>query len=185
MEVKNTKIKGLFLFKFDKFEDDRGLFVRNFCKKELDRIEADTEIAQANLSFNKKMGTLRGFHYQFDGFEEAKTVTVLSGAIHYKVIDLRKDSPTYTQSDSFDLNQLEWTVQVPKGCIPAFQTLTDNVLLHYYVSQFYNPDKESGIRYNDPFFDLKWPVEVTEISERDSNFPNFNLKNFKGLLNKS
>lgn len=185
MDIKKTSIKGLILFKFNKFEDDRGFFVRNFCREELDKFEADTKIAQANLSFNKRKGTIRGFHYQFDGYEEAKTVTVLSGTIHYKVIDLRKGSPTYTKIESFNLDQLDWTVQVPKGCVPAFQTLTDNVLLHYYVSQFYNPTKESGVRFDDPFFNMKWPLEVTEISSRDKNFPDFDYINFKGLSNKS
>lgn len=181
MQIKKTKINGLFLFKFAKFEDERGFFVRNYCKREFEAVGGISKISQANLSFNKKRGTLRGFHFQFDGFEEAKTVSVLSGAVHYKVIDLRKNSATYTQSESFDLDCFGWSVQVPAGCIPAFQTLDENVLLHYYVSEFYNPKKESGIRYNDPFFKLNWPLKVSEISERDQSFPDFNSENFQGL----
>jgi len=181
MDIKNTSIAGLTLVRFPKFIDNRGFFTRNFCSEFFTNLGGFPQVSQANLSFNKVIGTVRGFHFQNNGHEEAKTVTVLAGAVHYKVIDLRKTSDTYGSVESFDLTELDWVVQVPRGCSPAFQTLEKNTLLHYYVSHSYSKENEFGIRYNDPNFDLKWPLTVTEVSERDSKFPDFDLKNFKGL----
>lgn len=185
MEVKTTSIEGLLLFRFPKFIDERGFFSRNFCADSLKQAGGFTEVSQANLSFNSQIGTLRGFHFQDCGHEEAKTVTVLSGAVHYKVIDLREDSKTYARVESFDLTEFEWSVQVPRGCAPAFQTLQPNTLLHYYVSNPYCAEHESGIRFNDAYFNLSWPLEISAISVRDKNFPAFNVKSFPGLMRKN
>ena len=173
MDVSRSKIPGVLTIKMNKFIDERGFFARNFCVNTLKDHKAFSNVSQANLSFNLNKGTIRGFHYQIGGKEEAKTVTVLTGAVHYKIIDLRKSSPTYLQHDSFELIALDTVIQVPEGCAPAFQTLEDNVLLHYYVSNPYDKDLERGIRYNDNYFDLRWPLEPTVISHKDSNFQNF------------
>jgi dTDP-4-dehydrorhamnose 3,5-epimerase len=182
MEIKTTSIEGLILFRFPKFVDERGFFSRNFCADSLQQVGGLSIVSQANLSLNVEIGTLRGFHFQSGGYEEAKTVTVLSGAVHYKVIDLRKNSKTFALVESFDLNELEWSVQVPRGCAPAFQTLKPNTLLHYYVSHPYSAKHEGGIRFNDPCFNFKWPLEISAISTRDQGFPDFNINNFPGLM---
>ena len=174
MDVSNSKISGVLTMKMNKHVDERGFFARNFCAQTLENYKAFSNVSQGNLSFNLNKGTIRGFHYQIGGKEEAKTVTVLNGAVHYKIIDLRKNSPTYLQHESFDLFALDIVIQVPKGCAPAFQTLEDNTLLHYYMSNPYDKDLEKGIRYSDPYFDLKWPLEPTVISLRDLNFQDFN-----------
>ena len=181
MEIKPNEISGLIFYNMDFFEDNRGFFTRNFCKTKIIELGGFGEVNQANLSFNRFMGTVRGFHFQLNGFEEAKTVTVLSGSLHYKVIDLRKSSSTYLKYTSFNLNSLKQVVQVPKGCAPAFQTLEDETLLHYYVSTPYSSNHESGIRYNDSYFNFKWPLKISEVSERDSSFQDFSKEQFAGL----
>jgi dTDP-4-dehydrorhamnose 3,5-epimerase len=181
MEIKHTRISGLNFFKMEMHADDRGFFARNFCKKSIENSDGFSDVAQANISFNQKKGTVRGFHFQRNGHEESKTVTVYKGSLHYKVIDLRKTSKTYLEVESFEIQALGDVLQVPKGCAPAFQTLEDETLLHYYVSNAYSPTNESGIRYNDPFFRLKWPLEVSEVSERDRSFPDFDIETFAGL----
>ena len=181
MKTRVGKIQGLLFMDMDVHADERGFFARNFCAKSIENNGGYSEVSQANISFNKDKGTIRGFHFQSGGYEEAKTVTVLRGSLHYKVIDLRKNSPTYLEHESFEIFALEGVVQVPRGCAPGFQTLEDEVLLHYYVSNPYSSSNESGIRYNDPYFNLKWPGEVTNVSERDKNFSDFNPKLFAGL----
>lgn len=181
MDVVKTRIPGLQFFKMEMHEDDRGFFARNFCKKSIADAGGFSDVSQANVSFNRVKGTIRGFHFQIDGHEEAKTVTVYRGTLHYKVLDLRKDSPTYLQQESFELKALSDVLQIPKGCTPGFQTLEDDVLLHYYVSDPYSKDHEYGIRYNDPYFDMKWPLTPTVVSARDQSFPDFSVTEFKGL----
>jgi dTDP-4-dehydrorhamnose 3,5-epimerase len=181
MNIRTGKIQGLLFMDMEVHQDERGFFARNFCAKSIEDNGGYSEVNQANISFNKTKGTIRGFHFQSGGNEEAKTVTVLKGSLHYKVIDLRKDSPTYLEHESFEISALEGVIQVPKGCAPGFQTLENDVLLHYYVSNSYSSKNEYGIRFNDTFFDLKWPGEVTNVSERDRNFADFDPKQFQGL----
>jgi dTDP-4-dehydrorhamnose 3,5-epimerase len=181
MDIIEGSIKGLLFLKMEMHVDERGFFARNFCKESITNAGGYSQVNQANISFNKVKGTIRGFHFQTEGHEESKTVTVYKGSLHYKVIDLRKDSPTYLKQDSFILRELEDMVQVPKGCAPAFQTLEDNVLLQYYVSNSYSSSHESGVRFNDPFFNFKWPLIPTVISGRDRNFPDFDPESFSGL----
>ena len=188
MDIKEGKIPGVLIAKMNKFIDERGFFSRNFCAETFKNHGAFSEVSQANISFNKFKGTIRGFHYQVGGQEEAKTVTVLRGSLHYKIVDLRLGSPTYLQHESFYLTALDLVIQVPKGCAPAFQTLEDNVLLHYYVSNPYNKELERGIRYNDGFFDFNWPLKPTVVSDRDLVFNDFDTDQMKkeGLIfNKS
>lgn len=181
MNIKRTRIPGLVFLEMEIHPDDRGFFARNFCAESISSAGGYSNVNQANISFNTTKGTIRGFHFQTGGHEEAKTVTVYRGALHYKVLDLRKDSPTYLEHESFELKALTDVLQVPKGCTPGFQTLEDEVLLHYYVSNPYSKANEYGIRYNDPFFNMKWPLEPTVISTRDRNFPDFSPQEFEGL----
>lgn len=180
-EVNPKDIPGLLFIEMNFFKDERGFFARNFCTKTISKFNGFPNVAQANLSFNAEPGTIRGFHFQGNGYEEAKTITVIEGSLHYKVVDLRPNSPTYLKYTSFELQKLSTVVQVPKGCAPGFQTLEPNTLLHYYVSTEYSPDNESGIRYNDPFFEMNWPLEISVVSNRDSEFEDFDPKVFKGL----
>jgi len=162
-------------------QDERGFFARNFCVESINSGGGFSNVSQANLSFNSTRGTIRGFHFQINGFEEAKTVTVYRGSLHYKVLDLRKDSPTYLEHESFELRALSDVLQVPKGCTPGFQTLEDDVLLHYYVSNSYSKENEFGIRFNDPYFKMEWPLTPTVVSARDRSFPDFLETEFGGL----
>jgi dTDP-4-dehydrorhamnose 3,5-epimerase len=181
MEIVKGSIDGLLLIKMNKKQDDRGFFARNFCTDLIEQSGGNPRISQANLSFNETKGTLRGFHYQINGHEETKTLTVLRGSLHLKVVDLRKDSKTYLTYESFNLTELDSIIQIPKGCAPGFQTLLDGVLALYYMSDTYSSDNEFGIRFNDPFFKFNWPLEVTNISKRDLDFKNLDPIKFEGL----
>ena len=174
MIFKKQKISGVYLIKPEPYSDSRGFFRRHFCKKEFKYNKIDTNIEQCNVSENFKKGTLRGFHYQTGKSSEDKTLSCLKGSVYDIVVDLRKNSKTFGKWQSFYLNEKnKLSVHIPKGCANAFLTLENNCLIHYYCSNNYNPKKEKGIRYNDPFFKFRWPIKIFHISDKDKNHLNF------------
>ena len=174
MIFKKQKIQGVYLIKPQPFKDKRGLFRRHFCTEEFKKNGISHKIQQANVSENFKKGTLRGFHYQIGFSAEAKTLSCINGAIYDVVVDLRKNSRTFGKWISFVLdNKNKTAVHIPKGCANAFLTLSNNTLIHYYCSNKYNPSKEKGIRFNDPYFKFKWPTKIKQISEKDNSHLDF------------
>ena len=134
---------------------------------------------QTNISQNKKKYTLRGFHYQIEPFAESKTLTCIRGKIYDIVVDLRPDSDAFLKWESFEFgSDNNLGLHVPKGCANAYISLDDSTMVIYYMSEFYSPQASNGFRYNDPFFDFKWPVEPAVISDKDNNYPDFNPKSF-------
>ncbi len=174
-----TKIKGAFIVEPTKIEDDRGFFTRIWCKKQFEMRGLASNFVQCNTSFSKKMGTLRGLHYQVAPFQEAKLIRSNNGAIYSVILDLRPESPTYKQwlgvELSSDNNKM---LYVPEGVANGFQTIKDNTQVSYPVSQFYSLEHERGIRWDDPQFSIRWPqeVDVGLISEKDKNWPNFSFQ---------
>lgn len=176
MEFKDTNISGLYTIDLEKIEDERGFFARAFCKAEFDNMGIESNVVQANMSFNKVAGTIRGMHYQKSPYQETKFIRCLNGSIYDVVIDLRKDSPTYLQSFGIELTSKNKTALfVPKDFAHGFITLQDNTEVMYLVSQTYVPGAEEGIRWNDPLFAIKWPMEPTEISSKDANWDDYSV----------
>jgi dTDP-4-dehydrorhamnose 3,5-epimerase len=171
-----TKLKGAFVIEVQKFEDDRGFFGRTFCQKEFEKAGLNPNVAQANVSFNRKKGTLRGMHYQAAPHGEIKLVRCTRGAIYDVIIDVRPDSPTYKQWVGVTLKEGAYTMfYVPEGFAHGFQTLEDETEVIYQVSQFYTPGSERGIRYNDPVFRIDWPLDVQVISDKDRSWPDYSF----------
>ena len=171
-----TKLKGAFLIEVQKFEDDRGFFGRTFCQKEFQKYGLNPNVSQANVSYNKKKGTLRGMHYQAAPYEEIKLVRCTRGAICDVIIDMRPESPTFRQWTYAELRADNYLMlYVPEGFAHGFQTLEDDTEVIYQVSQFYTPGSERGIRYDDPVFKIAWPLAVQVISEKDRNWPDYKL----------
>ncbi|WP_439481872.1 dTDP-4-dehydrorhamnose 3,5-epimerase [Cyclobacterium plantarum] len=169
-----TELKGAFILEVERIVDERGFFGRTFCQKEFEKHGLETGIAQANMSFNKKKGTVRGMHYQVAPYQETKLVKCTSGAIYDIIIDLREDSSTYGKWIGVELSgENNRMLYVPKDFAHGFITLEDNTSIQYLVSQFYTPGSERGIKWDDPKFDLKWPIEVSVISEKDNSHPYF------------
>lgn len=167
-------IKNLFIIKPEPFKDNRGMLRRNFCKREFNDYNLFKNIKQTNISENKKRGTLRGFHYQLDPYGEDKIISCINGSIYNVVIDLRKKSSTYLKCLSFNINMRNRiSLYVPKGCANAYLTLEKNTWILYYHSEFYTPGHEAAIRFDDPFFDIKWPIRPKVISKKDSCIPDF------------
>ena len=182
MIFENLGIKNAFLIKPKIFEDHRGSFRRSFCIKEFKEVGLEFNVLQGNISENPILGTLRGFHYQLEPFEEAKIITCLTGEIFDVMIDLRKHSPTFLKVISLKIgSKNKNSLFIPKGCANAWLTTEKNTIIHYYMSDFYKPGYDRGIKYNDSFFDIQWPLEPKVISKKDLNYPNFDSKNFKNL----
>lgn len=174
MIFKETKLKGAFEIEINKIKDDRGFFGRSWCKNEMAEYNLNTDIAQANTSLSKLKGTLRGIHYQVDPYQETKLVRCVKGSIYDVIIDLRANSPTYLQWMGIELSENEFNMlYVPENFAHGYLTLTDDTVVSYLVTQFYTPGAEHGIRWNDPLFDIKWPIEITNISQKDANLSNY------------
>ena len=181
MVFEETEIKGCFIIKANPVEDERGWFGRFFCKNEIKPFFDNFEIVQINHSFNKKKGSFRGMHYQKPPFAEAKLIRCVAGSIVDFVLDIRKNSPTFLKWISVELSSANRkSIYLPKGMAHGFQTLTDNTELIYYHNVFYNKDSDSGIRYNDPLINIKLPLDITVISDKDIKYLLLD-SNFKGI----
>jgi len=170
-----TRLNGAFVVELELKKDMRGFFARTWDQEVFREHGLATNVVQSNLSFSKKAGTLRGMHYQVAPHEETKLIRCTKGEIYDVVIDLRPTSPTYKQWSAFQLTEDNYQMlYVPKGFANGFESLTDDVELIYHVSEFYSPESERGVRWDDPQFGIKWPdVPVRTISEKDRNWPDY------------
>lgn len=163
-----TKLKGAFIIDIEKREDNRGFFARAFCQKEFEAHGLKPLIAQSNVAFNAKQGTVRGMHFQFPPSAETKLVRCTRGAILDIIVDLRPDSPTFLQHVAVELSEDNFrALYVPERFGHGYQALRDKTETSYQVGEFYTPGAEGGLLYNDPGLDLNWPLPVSVISEKD------------------
>jgi dTDP-4-dehydrorhamnose 3,5-epimerase len=172
-----TKLKGAFIIDIDPHEDERGFFARSWCEKEFKQHGLNPRLAQCNISFNKKRGTLRGMHYQVEPFPEAKLVRCTMGAVYDVVIDLRSGSPTFRQWAAVELTaENRRALYVPEGLAHGFQTLVDNTEVLYQMGEFFHPECARGVRWNDPVFGIEWSLSNSlSISEKDKNYENWSV----------
>jgi dTDP-4-dehydrorhamnose 3,5-epimerase len=169
-----TSLKGAYIIDVKRLEDERGFFGRSYCKREFEEHGLNTNAVQANVSYNKKKGTLRGMHMQVAPYGETKLVRCTRGAIYDVIVDLRENSDTYKQWIGVELTADSYRMlYVPEGFAHGFITLEDNTDVTYQVTQFYTPGAERGYRWDDPAFNIKWPIEPLIISEKDRAHPLF------------
>src|SRR5882672_7315045 len=164
-----TNLKGAFVIDLERREDSRWFFARAFCQHEFDAHGLKPVIAQANLAFNVKKGTVRGMHFQYPPAAETKLVRCTRGAILDIIVDLRPESPTYLQHIEVELSEDNGrSLFVPERFGHGYQTLRDQTETSYQVGEFYTPGVEGGLMYNDPALKLTWPLPVSVISEKDA-----------------
>jgi dTDP-4-dehydrorhamnose 3,5-epimerase len=163
-----TKLKGAFVIDMERREDSRGFFARAFCQHEFEAHGLKSTIAQANVAFNHKKGTLRGMHFQFPPAAETKLVRCTRGAILDIIVDLRPESKTYLQNVAVELSADNGlALYVPERFAHGYQVLQDKTETSYQVGEFYTPGCEGGLLFNDPKLGLNWPLPVTVVSDKD------------------
>ncbi len=174
MKFIETHLSGVYIVEFERREDERGWFARAWCREEFAAHGLSIDLAQCNLSYNAKLGTLRGLHFQIAPHAEAKLVRCVAGAVHDVALDLRPDSPTFKQSFAVELSTANGVALfIPEGVAHGFQTLMDDTTLFYQMSAPYVPEAVNGVRWNDSTFNLKWPIDNPILCARDSAFPDF------------
>jgi dTDP-4-dehydrorhamnose 3,5-epimerase len=166
-----TRLRGAFVLDLQPHEDNRGFFARTFCQREFTEHGLKPVIAQANVAFNRKKGTLRGMHFQYPPAAETKLVRVTRGAVLDTIVDLRPESPTYLQHVSVELSaDNHRSLYVPERFAHGYQALQDGTETSYDVGEFYTPGAEGGLRHDDPRLRLTWPLPVTAISAKDGSW---------------
>jgi dTDP-4-dehydrorhamnose 3,5-epimerase len=169
-----TSLRGAYSIDIERHEDERGFFARSWCEREFEGNGLNPRMVQCNISFNSKIGTMRGMHYQLKPFEEAKLVRCTMGSIYDVIVDIRPDSPSFKLHVGFVLTPSNRRMlYVPEGFAHGFLTLQDDTEVFYQMSEFYDKESARGFRWNDPAFKIEWPSEVKVVSERDKSYPDF------------
>ena len=174
MNILPTEIDGAFLFELQPIEDERGYFARRRSDTEFLALGLDNNLGECSVSSNAHRGTLRGMHYQIAPHGETKLVTCIRGAIFDAIVDLRKESPTYMKSFANELSSDELNaLYIPAGVAHGFLTLEANCVVQYDIGGKHAPDSARGVRWNDPEFAIRWPLEPTTISPRDASYEDY------------
>ncbi len=172
MRFVETELAGAFVLEVEAFEDERGLFARTFCRRELEAHGLDPAVAQCNVSWNRRAGTLRGLHWQAAPYEEAKLVRCTRGALWDVIVDLRPGSPTRRRWTAATLTaDNRRALYVPRGFAHGFLTLEDDTEVFYQMSTPWAPGAGRGARWDDPAFGIEWPGEPVVIAEKDRVWP--------------
>lgn len=174
MLFQTTQLQDVRLIELEPITDERGYFTRTFCIREFAVAELATTFVQHSLSRTGRIGTIRGMHFQRPPHEEVKLIRCLAGAIYDVLIDLRPGSTTYMQLEAYELSAGDGRqLYVPAGFAHGFQTLAPETEVAYMMTAFYVPDAADGVRYNDPSFNIPWPLPVADISDKDRRWPDF------------
>jgi len=181
-KIIETPIKDLLIIETKIFKDDRGFFLESYNLRDFEEIGLDLRFVQDNLSRSKK-GVLRGLHFQLR-HPQGKLVRVISGRVYDVAVDLRVNSPTFGRWFGIELTGEDGlALYIPEGFAHGFLTLEDNTYFFYKCTEFYYPDDDLGVIWNDPEINVSWPLEKVEdliISDKDKRLPSF--REVKGLI---
>lgn len=174
MIFKETALSGAYLVELEAVEDERGYFARTFCRDEFAAHGLNPKIAQCSISYNARRGTLRGMHYQVEPAAEVKLVQCVRGSLYDVILDLRPEAETYCRWIGLELSsENRRMLYIPEGFAHGFQTLEDDTVVYYQISEFYAPQHARGVRWNDPAFGIDWPLSEPLISEKDRLLPDY------------
>jgi len=178
MIFRETALPGTFIIEMEPIRDNRGFFARAWCQREFEAHGLVTHFVQANVTFSPQRGTLRGLHFQIAPHQEIKLVRCTWGAIYDVIVDLRPESPTRGQWLGTEMTaESRKMLYIPAGFAHGYQTLANDTEVYYQVAQFYAPEYEQGIRWNDPAFNIEWPIKnPVVLSEKDMSWPDFRLR---------
>lgn len=172
MTINKTAIEGVFEIELRVFGDQRGWFCETYSQKAFEEMGINADFVQDNRSFSAKKGTLRGLHCQTDPRSQAKLVSCIRGEILDVAVDIREGSPTFMKWVAVKLSEENKKMLfIPKGCLHGFVTLTDDVEISYKVDDFYSPENDRSICWNDGEIGVEWGVENPVLSDKDKNAP--------------
>lgn len=172
MIIRPTTLEGLWVIDLELREDSRGFLARTYCENEFAAKGLNTRWPQCNLTLTRKVGAIRGMHFQAEPKPEIKLIRCAAGRILDVVVDVRRDSQTFGKYEAFELNaQNRRMLYVPGGFAHGFQVLLPESEVFYQMSEFYHPDLARGLRFDDPEVNIRWPLEPTEVSEKDRLLP--------------
>ena len=168
--VCDSPIEGVYVIETNAFGDNRGIFARWFCDRELAQIFSGQKIVNVNYSKTIRKGSIRGMHFQNPPDTETKLVRCISGRVLDVVVDIRRESPTFLKYFAVELSSERMNmIFVPKGFAHGFQSLEDDCEIMYLVTQYYSPENEGGLNAFDPRIGIQWPLNVTDMSDKDRN----------------
>ena len=174
MQFTQSRLPGAWIIDITAFRDDRGLFAMTWLPDEFRQHGIEPTLAQCNLAFNHKRGTLRGMHFQQAPHAQAKIIRCTRGALLDVIIDLRPESPAYCQWEAVELTaDNRRMLYMPEGIAHGYLTLTDEVEAYYHASSPWAPSAESGVRWDDPAFGVAWPFAPDVISAKDAAWPDY------------
>ncbi|UUO23128.1 dTDP-4-dehydrorhamnose 3,5-epimerase [Colwellia sp. M166] len=172
MNIITTPIKDLLVVETDAIQDSRGSFSRFFCPKPFSVLLKNKQIAQVNCSITNEIGAIRGLHFQRFPALETKFVRCIKGKVFDVAVDLRKNSSTFLHWYGLELSsQSRKMMVIPEGFAHGFQVIEEKSEMLYLHTEFYQPEHEAGLLYNDPTLAINWPLSCTELSEKDKSYP--------------
>ena len=168
----DTEIEGVCIIEPDCFGDARGWFMETYNEAKFHELGIDNVFVQDNMSFSAVKGTLRGLHCQVNPTAQSKLLTCVHGEIMDVAVDIRKGSPTYMKWTSVILSgENKKSFFIPKGCLHGFVTLTDDVEVMYKVDEFYCPEDDRSVKFNDPEIGVEWGIDNPILSKKDISAP--------------
>lgn len=174
MRVEPARLDGVLRIVSEPAVDARGSFARTFCETEFAALGLCTRFVQCSAASNTRAGTVRGMHWQAAPHGETKLIRCSRGAVHDVLLDLRPEASSFGQWEAFSLTaQGMEQLYVPPGIAHGYQSLTDDCEVCYMIDRPYCPEAARGVRHDDPAFDIRWPLPVTCISDRDRKFPDY------------
>ena len=172
MKETETELKGVFVLEPQVFGDARGWFMESWSQRKMHDAGIDVQFVQDNQSFSAQKGTLRGLHYQLNPMCQAKLLRCTRGKIFDVAVDIRKGSPQYGKWVGVELSaENKKQLFIPRGFAHGFITLTDDVEVQYKADNYYAPECDGNIRWDDSDIGVEWPLKPVILSEKDSKAP--------------
>jgi len=182
MKIEKLPLSGAAIVDTEPFIDHRGVFARFFCEDELSTLIEGRHFVNVNFSRTLKKGAIRGLHFQYPPCAEMKFVRCIHGAVYDVIVDIRKGSPTFLKWFGTELSAENMRMLcIPEGFAHGFQTLEKASDMLYFHSEFYSKEHEGALNYSDPMLAIRWPIEPTEISEKDKNHKMIS-DDFQGII---
>ena len=174
MKFSHSTLPGVMRIAIEPRVDERGFFARTYCVREFADAGIDRPMRQDSMAHSRRAGTLRGLHYHDQAFPQTRLLRFTSGSAFVALVDLRRRSTAYLQHETMTLSAAESdAVFVPPGIALGYQTLEDDSVVYYQMSELYAPAHERGVRWNDPALRIEWPNGERIINERDARYPDF------------